>query len=78
MEHNLYGGQIKVWHMLKNRKKTVNKYIQTTAITLEKWERHFQDLHNTAIRNQSEQTEPGTPPTHWTITKEKIKFNINT
>lgn len=33
MEHNLYGGQKRVWNMLRNRRKFINELINTNAIT---------------------------------------------
>lgn len=41
MEHDLYGGQRRIWNMLRNRKKPVNEYVHTTRITTEEWERYF-------------------------------------
>ena len=35
MERDLYGGQKKIWNMLRNRKKSINEFIQTTNISIE-------------------------------------------
>ncbi|KAH1024898.1 hypothetical protein HUJ05_009734 [Dendroctonus ponderosae] len=75
MEHDLYGGQKRIWNMLRNRKRPVNEYIQITKITTEDWEKHFEQLY----RNKEENTETKetptneeTPPT-WQIPIEEIK-----
>lgn len=32
MEHDLYGGQKKIWNILRNRKKPINEFIQMSTI----------------------------------------------
>lgn len=45
MEHDLYGGQKKIWNTLRNRKRAVNEEVQTNAITPEKWENYIKTLY---------------------------------
>lgn len=47
MERDLYGSQRKIWNMLRNRKKHVNKLIQLPEATKNIWENHFTQLYET-------------------------------
>ncbi|KAJ4436358.1 hypothetical protein ANN_18990, partial [Periplaneta americana] len=46
MEKDLYGGQKKVWKMLRNRKKPINEYLQIPSISPEGWVTYFQKLYD--------------------------------
>lgn len=77
MEHDMYGGQKKIWKMLRSRKKPVNEYIQISKITTEEWEKHFHNLYVNSTTTTPEDTEEQEiieeNMTKWTITREKIK-----
>ncbi|XP_048520755.1 uncharacterized protein LOC125503830 [Dendroctonus ponderosae] len=74
-EHDLYGGQKRIWNMLRNRKRPVNEYIQISKISTEDWEKHFEQLYPNKEENTETKETPTneeTPPT-WQIPIEKIK-----
>lgn len=50
MEHDLYGGQKKIWKMSRKRKKLVTEEIQINNATIETWEKHFRNLYKTLER----------------------------
>lgn len=54
MEHDLYGGQRKVWNTLRNRKRTVNEEVQVNMITPEKWETYVRDLYGSRPGNNED------------------------
>lgn len=45
MEHDLYGGQKKIWNILRNRKKPINEEINIISIKPETWILHFENLY---------------------------------
>lgn len=45
MEHDLYGGQKKVWNMLRTRKKPINEQVRNTKMTPEEWILHYENLY---------------------------------
>jgi len=55
MEHNLYGGQKKIWNTLRNRRRVVNEYVPITTITTEEWEEYFRNLYGN-VQSTSQQT----------------------
>ena len=60
MGHELYGGQKRIWNMLRNRKRPVNEYIQISKITTEFWKKYFEQLYS----NKEETTETKETPTN--------------
>ncbi|KAH1008228.1 hypothetical protein HUJ05_008802, partial [Dendroctonus ponderosae] len=54
MEHDLYGGQKKIWTMLRKRKKTVNEEVVINAIDQETWTTYFQNLYNNNSKNNDD------------------------
>lgn len=83
MEHDLYGGQKRIWNMLRNRKKPVNEYVHTKSITTETWESYFRTLYTNTKSRETEQLDSDTEgkedkSTLEQIPKEKIKLTIGT
>ena len=79
MERNLYGEQKKIWNMLKNRKKPINEFIQTTKISIENWEKYFRELY-TFTEDYAENiiTHMGdNPHPPWNISLERIEHIAN-
>ena len=75
MERDLYGGQKKIWIMLRNRKKPINEFIQTTKISIEGWEKHFRKLYASTedyTENIITQMDDNTHPP-WNISLERIE-----
>ena len=75
MERDLYGGQKKIWNMLRNRKKPINEFIQTTKISIEDWEKHFRELYASTedyAENIITQMGDNTHPP-WNISLERIE-----
>ena len=55
--------------MLRNRKKPINEFIQTTKISIEDWEKHFRELYAENITTQmGDNTHPP-----WNISLERIE-----
>lgn len=76
MEHDLYGGQKKIWNLLRSRKKPINEYIQSTRITSEEWEKYFEKLYSateTKTPTRIEHPENDNHPQDRTIPLEKIQ-----
>lgn len=80
MEHHLYGAQKRVWNMLRNRKKHVNEFVQTTRITPEEWEKYFADLYKEEDTKEETDNayveEPGASQ-YYTITTEEIQRTLS-
>jgi hypothetical protein len=45
MQHDLYGDQKRIWAIIRNRNKTVNKEVQVININSESWITHFKNLY---------------------------------
>ena len=45
MQHDFYGTQKKIWNILRNQKKPINEYVQTTQISKDEWVDHFKNLY---------------------------------
>ncbi|XP_057671969.1 uncharacterized protein LOC130903737 [Diorhabda carinulata] len=52
MENDLYGGQKKIWNMIRDIKRPINEYIHTKTITLKEWERYFHELYGDTVTSQ--------------------------
>ncbi|XP_044749780.1 uncharacterized protein LOC123310377 [Coccinella septempunctata] len=63
MEHDLYGGQRKIWNMLRKRKKPVNEEVVINAIDQEIWVKYFENLYDTGNddNNELETQDPPSP-----------------
>lgn len=57
MEHDLYGGQRRVWNMLRNRKRPVNEEVQISAIKPEMWMEYFENLYQNPNNETKEEEE---------------------
>ncbi|XP_072765165.1 uncharacterized protein [Anoplolepis gracilipes] len=81
MEHDLYGGQKKVWKTLRNRKRVVNKFVQITTITTEEWEKYFRNLYGEAQLTPRQDTDtPNAECTllnNWQIPKDRLEMAIH-
>ena len=64
IEHDLYGGQRKIWNMLKNWKKPVNEYLQFSKISINEWEKHFEELFENQKINQDQLEDTGNMTTN--------------
>ena len=75
MERDLYEGQKKIWNMLRNRKKPINEFIQTTKISIEDWEKRFRELYALTedyAENIITQMDDNTHPP-WNISLERVE-----
>lgn len=45
MEHDLYGGQKKIWNILRNRKRPINEFIQMSTINKNEQVNYFKKLY---------------------------------
>lgn len=54
MEYNLYGGQKKIWNMLRSRKKPINETVQVNTIDRETWTTHLKTIYREQLENQGE------------------------
>lgn len=54
MEHDLYGGQKKVWNMLRNLQKPLNEAVSFSKISTSEWETYFKDLYGSNDNNTLE------------------------
>lgn len=46
LEHGITGAQNKVWKMIRNRRKDINKNYTTTKISAEDWYKHFKNMYD--------------------------------
>lgn len=77
MKRDLYGGQRKVWNMLRNRRKPINDYIQISKITKKEWETYFKKLYtNTNDKDEGNQTAERTEEGEWLVTREMLTKTV--
>lgn len=80
MEHDLYGGQKKVWKMLRKRKRPVNEEVQVATISEEQWTTYFKELYTEKVFDETNpvnvtETIIGTPE-NTEITSEEVVLAI--
>ncbi|XP_057671223.1 uncharacterized protein LOC130902950 [Diorhabda carinulata] len=78
MEHDLYGGQKKIWNMIRKRKKPINEEVVINFINQETWAAHFEIIYdNNGSRDEEEIANPPSPnEQEETITLEEVQTTI--
>ncbi|KAI4486361.1 hypothetical protein M0802_012309 [Mischocyttarus mexicanus] len=75
MEHDMYGGQKRVWNMQRYHRKPVNEYVKKCKITKESWENCFEKLYRKINTNVQEEIITPEEQGHWKFTMELLRMS---
>ncbi|RLU19993.1 hypothetical protein DMN91_008552 [Ooceraea biroi] len=73
LEHDIYGGQQRIWKVLRGMKETVNENIEIKSIDEEAWARYFETLYLEQINEHKDDIPLESP---WTITDVEVTTAI--